>query len=198
MRWLDKIRLRVRSLFQKPAVDRELEEELRFHLERQIQGNIAAGMSPDEAFRAARIEFGAAPRFQEECREARGLTFLQDVARDARIALRTLRKNPGFAAVTILTLALVIGANSAIFSAIYTLVFRRLPYKDPNQLVAIWDSNRHTGVDHIPVMEGSYPILHDGAKQDIRIKFLGRILDALQQFGARDVFFADGELFAVG
>ncbi|HXN64580.1 MAG TPA: ABC transporter permease [Candidatus Acidoferrales bacterium] len=164
MRWLDKIRLRVRSLFQKPAVDRELEEELRFHLERQIQGNIAAGMSPDEAFRAARIEFGAAPRFQEECREARGLTFLQDVARDARIALRTLRKNPGFAAVTILTLALVIGANSAIFSAIYTLVFRRLPYKDPNQLVAIWDSNRHTGVDHIPVMEGSYPILHDGAK----------------------------------
>jgi putative ABC transport system permease protein len=89
---------------------------------------------------------------------------LQDVARDTRIGLRTLRKNPGFAAVTILTLALVIGANSAIFSAIYTLVFRRLPYKDPNQLVAIWDSNRHTGVDHIPVMEGSYPILHDRAK----------------------------------
>ena len=84
----------------------------------------------------------------------RGVTFLHDVARDARIALRTLRKNPGFTAVTILTLALVIGANSAIFSAIYTLVFRRLPYKDPNQLVMIWDSNRHTGADHIPVMTG--------------------------------------------
>jgi putative ABC transport system permease protein len=93
-----------------------------------------------------------------------GWRWLEDIAHDVRYGLRVLRKNPGFAAVTILTLALVIGANSAIFSAIYTLVFRRLPYKDPNQLVTIWDSNHHTGVDHIPLMEGSYPILHERAK----------------------------------
>lgn len=164
MRWLDKTRLPLRSLFRKSTVNGELDQEMRFHLERQIQENIAAGMPPDEARRAASLEFGSVQSFREECRDKRRMNLFNDVIRDIRISLRTLRKNSGFAIVSVLTFALVIGANTAIFSAIYGLLFRSLPYGDPGRLVMLWDGNRHTGQEHIGVMEGSFPILQSEAK----------------------------------
>jgi predicted permease len=184
VRWLDKTRLRLRSLFRKSAVDRELDQEMRFHFERQIQENIAAGMSPDEARRATSLEFGSLQNFREECRDTRRMNFFQDVLRDIRFSLRTLRKNPGFTIVSVLTLALVIGANTAIFSAIYGLLFRSLPYTDPNRLVMLWDANRHTGQEHIGVMEGSFPILQSEAKS-----FTG--MGAFGGIGALGSMFAD-------
>jgi hypothetical protein len=81
------------------------------------------------------------------------------LVRDLKFGLRTLAKNPGFTAVAVLTLALVIGANTAIFTTIFQLAVRRLPYRESGRLVMLWDSNNKTGQQHIPVMDGAFPIL---------------------------------------
>jgi putative ABC transport system permease protein len=102
MRWLQSIFHRFRSMFRKNAMERELDQEMRFHVERQIAEHIAAGMSQEEARHAAQLEFGGVEQFKEECRAARGVNRLESLFADLRCGFRSLRKSPGFTAISVL------------------------------------------------------------------------------------------------
>jgi len=140
--------LRMRALFRRKSVETELDEELWFHLERQVEKYVKGGLSREEATRRARMEFGGVEQVKEEYRDARGVSPIETLTRDIRYGLRTLRGKPGFSVVAILTLALGIGANTAIFSVIDSVLLRPLPYTDPASLVMVWESNSQQANPH--------------------------------------------------
>jgi putative ABC transport system permease protein len=127
---------RLRALFRKEELNQELSEELAFHLETQIEQNIAAGMSPKQARYAALRSFGGVEQVKEECRDAWGVRFIDNLFQDIRFGLRMLAKNPGFTAVAVITLALGIGANTAIFS----VAWRPMLYQDADRLLIVWET----------------------------------------------------------
>jgi predicted permease len=135
-----KIRLGIRSLWQRREVKQEIDEELRFHLEQRTAENIAAGMSPEEAARQARKRFGNVQSIREECRETRGASFGEGMLRDLRFGLRMLVKSPGFTIVAVLMLAIGIGSATAMFSVVRAVVIK--PYSSPNgdRLVHLWSN----------------------------------------------------------
>jgi len=127
--------------FRRRRSEQELDDELRYHIERQVEHNIAAGMSPDEARRAAMVAFAGLEQRKEECRDTWRRSVLDHLAQDLRYALRSLWQAPGFAVVAIVTLALGIGATSAIFSIVEASLLRTLPFPDPDRLVSIESIN---------------------------------------------------------
>jgi predicted permease len=140
--------------FRKKKADLELSAELRYHLERLTRDFIAAGMEPAEAQRLARLEFGGVEQIKEECRDVRG-RLLEDTGQDLRYAARTLGRSPGFLVVSVLSLALGIGANTAIFSLIDAVMLRSLPVQAPERLVQITrlQANGKPGVVSYPLFE---------------------------------------------
>ncbi|MGB6692035.1 MAG: ABC transporter permease [Terracidiphilus sp.] len=129
-----------RRLFRAGRMDREVDAELRHHFELLVDAKIRSGMTAEEARREARIEFGGHEQVKEDCRESRGTMLVSSIVQDLHFALRQLGKNPGFAMVTIVTLALGIGATTAIFSIFNATLLQPLPYKDPDSLVMLWSS----------------------------------------------------------
>ena len=144
MRWVRKLRLRFRSLFDRFRVENDLEDELGDYLDRETEREIAAGCSPEEARRLAIRGLHGTVRLKEECRDARGVRWLEEILSDLRFAFRTLRRAPGFSVVAILTFALGAGANALMFTVIDSVLLRPLPYPDSHQLVFI-DSTQADG-----------------------------------------------------
>lgn len=138
----------LRNILQGQPTERDLSSKLGSHLDKPVEEKVRAGMNPDKARRAAGIELGGTKQTREQIRQSRRGAWFDALLRDIRYGARALRKKPGFSCVAIATLALVIGTNTAIFSAFYGLVFRHLPYKNPDQLVLLWRSNRRTGLQH--------------------------------------------------
>jgi putative ABC transport system permease protein len=156
MRWYQRF-------FRRKLAEKRLDAELRFHLEQRIADLVAAGMAPEEALRQARIEFGTLDQVKEECRDVGASHLVETVIQDIRYGLRQLRRNPGFTVVAVLTLALGIGANTTIFSAVSTILLRKPPVKDPDRLCVLSSDNASSGLS---LMRASAPDFKSWQKQN--------------------------------
>ena len=146
---------RVRELFKGGRLERDLSDELQAHLDYLTDEHVRRGLTRDEARRAAYRDLGGLEQTRELVRDRRGLPFLETLGRDVRFGARLLARTPGFTAAAVCTLALGIGANTAIFSVVDAVLFQSLPYPEPHQLVSIWEVFQKGG-DRIAVAPANY------------------------------------------
>jgi putative ABC transport system permease protein len=170
MAWLRQLASRIRGLFGRTRLDQELDEELQAHLEMLIEENLSQGMSPETARNAARRSFGGLEQTKEAYRDRRGLPIIDSLARDVRYGLRMLRRYPGFTVVAVLTMALGIGANTAIFSIVNAVLLHSFPYKDPYKLVLLAEKRRE-----MSLLALSYPDFVDWHSQNHVLESVGAV-----------------------
>lgn len=163
MAWLTQMLSRLGALLNRSRHDAELDEEVRFHLEMEVEKNVRRGMDPVEARRQAMIAFGGVERFKARTREARGVQPFLDLFSDVRFAVRTLGKTRGFTAVAILSLALGIGANTAVFSLVNAMLLRDLPFRDPEALVSLYRDRAQGSFD--PLSYPDFQAVEDGTRE---------------------------------
>ena len=176
---LSSLSRRWRALTHKEEMDQEMDEEMRYHLDREIEQNIKNGMSPEDARLAALKSFSRVDQSKEECRDARGVSFVENILRDVSYSLRVLFKNYAFTIVVVLTLALGIGANTAIFSFANGILLRPLPYPDSDRLASINETAMKRGID---LMSVSYPNFLDWKEQNTVFESMGTYFGGSTRF----------------
>src|SRR3989440_2380446 len=162
MRWLEKIRMRLDMLFHRRREVQRLDAELNFHLEQQIAEKIAAGMSPDEARYAARRAFGNPTLLREQTRETWSWNGVEMVLQNMRIGVRTLARTPGFACISILVIAIGIGANVALFTVVRSVLLKPLPFREPGRLIRLYEQSSD---DKFPYNQAAGGVFAEWKKQ---------------------------------
>lgn len=165
--------LRVRALVARGEAERDLEDELRFHVDMETDAGVRRGLDPAEARRQALVKFGGVERYREQSRDARGLVGWESFLRDLRLAFRGLRRSPGFTAATVGTLALALGASTAIFSVVDAVLLRPSPFPDADRLVMVWETDRASGTSHEPA---SWPDVVDFAERARTLSAVGSMM----------------------
>ncbi len=207
MGWITEGWRRIRSIGRRDTLERGLDEEIRFHIDGQTEKNLRAGMSPEHARRQALLRFGGLEGIKEGTRDEIRPALLEDSVRDLRHGVRLLRRAPGFTAAALVTLALGIGATSAIFSVVRTVMLQPLPYHEPDRVVTVWETNRGgttrnviAPANFVAWRERSRTLDHLGMVGGIGIAMVinGQPLDISGVTASADVFRALGVQPAIG
>ncbi|HTU46304.1 MAG TPA: ABC transporter permease [Bryobacteraceae bacterium] len=164
---LSDLLFRLRALMRRDSVESELDEELRSHIEQQVEKHIRSGMAREEAIRQTRLQFGGLDQVKEDCRESRGVNFVETSFQDVRYALRQLRRTPGFTFTSVVTLALGIGANAAIFTLVNAMLLKSLPVADPKTLIRIGDAYQCC-VNDGAVASGDYALFSTNTYEEFK------------------------------
>src|ERR1700730_12712797 len=154
--WLHKTRLRIKAIWNRPQLDRDLNDELAFHLAMREEENRRAGIAPEEARYAARRQFGNTSSLKERTRQMWTFNSSEEFFHDLRHAARLLRNKPAFTAVAVLTLAVGIGSSTAVFSVVNTVLLKALPYHQEQRLVMVWETKPNEGRDHNVVSPANF------------------------------------------
>lgn len=157
---LRRLRRRLRAIFAKTALDREMDQEMRFHLEMEREELARSGATRAEAARRARVAFGAVEVHKETARDGRGVRLVDDLVRDVRYAVKALRRSPGFAITTVATLAVGIGATTLVFSAVNAIFLRRLAVRDANRVFVVQELRKNGGYEGDEMARPAYPYAH--------------------------------------